>query len=97
MLKKWPRSQCARALKSLATLRLGREREALEQLEALAAEVPTDDAALLVMTVVYRETRRREYRSSSVLLVFAAAGLIVARFSGPRLPHVRGGRQEGPG
>lgn len=68
VLRKWPKLQCARALKSLATLRLGRAQDALVLIDALAQDLPTDDSTLLVMTIVYRETHQCEPFSNSFSL-----------------------------
>jgi tetratricopeptide (TPR) repeat protein len=56
VLKKTPNVQCARALKSLALLRLGKEDESLEIIDSLNLEEPSDESTLQLMTFWYRET-----------------------------------------
>lgn len=59
-LKKYPDVQCARALKSLVLLRIGRDAEADAIIEKLAHEEPRDESTLLVMTVCYKEQEECE-------------------------------------
>ncbi|XP_055695660.1 phagocyte signaling-impaired protein isoform X1 [Lutzomyia longipalpis] len=56
VLKKNASMQCARALKALALLRLGRDDESEAIVKALADEDICDDPTLQVMTFCYRET-----------------------------------------
>lgn len=56
VLKKNPNMQCARALKALALLRLGREEEAGKLEKELVDEKPCDVSTLQVLTFYYRET-----------------------------------------
>lgn len=60
VLKKFPNQQCARALKALALLRLGREDEFEQMFSVLQKEKIMDDATLQVMKFVYRETDQRK-------------------------------------
>lgn len=60
MLKKSPNVQCARALKALALLRLGREEEAEPMMKVLVEEKPCDVSTLQVLTFYYRETEECE-------------------------------------
>ncbi|XP_044739206.1 phagocyte signaling-impaired protein [Chrysoperla carnea] len=55
VLRKTANLQCARALKALALLRLGKESECTAILDVLAAEKPSDDPTLQAMTICYRE------------------------------------------
>lgn len=54
-LKKHPDVQCARALKALALVRLGRDAEADPLIDKLASESPSDDQTLQVVTYCYKE------------------------------------------
>ncbi|GAB0092928.1 Phagocyte signaling-impaired protein [Sergentomyia squamirostris] len=56
VLKKNPSMQCARALKALALLRLGRDEESEAIVKILAEEEICDDPTLQVMTFCYRES-----------------------------------------
>ncbi|GLH12835.1 Phagocyte signaling-impaired protein [Gryllus bimaculatus] len=60
VLKKQPNFLCAKVLKALALLRLGKEEECDHLLEAVRAEVPADDSTLQAMTICYREVHRPE-------------------------------------
>lgn len=60
MVKKYPSIQCARALKSLVLLRLGREQEASGVLQKLADEQPTDEQTLQAMTFCYKDMEERK-------------------------------------
>ncbi|XP_068156059.1 phagocyte signaling-impaired protein [Drosophila tropicalis] len=55
LLKKHPNLFCARALKGLSLLRLGRYEESHSCLQAVAEEKPTDDSTLQVLSFCYRE------------------------------------------
>lgn len=55
VLKKQKDLQCARVLKALALIRLGRQEESLTILKEVHDEAPTDDATLQAMTICYRE------------------------------------------
>lgn len=61
VLKKSPKIQCARALKALALLRLGREEEGEKYVKELIEEKPCDVSTLQVLTFYYRETNECEY------------------------------------
>lgn len=54
-LKKYPGVQCARALKALVLLRIGRDTEADSIIEKLCEEEPRDEPTLQVLTVCYKE------------------------------------------
>ncbi|KAF6206659.1 hypothetical protein GE061_017895 [Apolygus lucorum] len=58
VLKKQPNLLCAKALKCLALLRLGRESESLELLEVIKNESPVDESTLQAVTVCYREVHQ---------------------------------------
>lgn len=60
VLKKTPNLLCAKALKALSVLRMGRESECTNILDALVAENPADDATLQAMTLCYRELQQRK-------------------------------------
>ncbi|KAI5724305.1 hypothetical protein M8J77_000997 [Diaphorina citri] len=57
VLKKSPDLDCAKVLKSLALLRLGRDADAEQLLETVAKRAPCDDPTLQAMTICYRELR----------------------------------------
>ncbi|KAJ9576201.1 hypothetical protein L9F63_006934, partial [Diploptera punctata] len=60
VLKKQPNFQCAKVLKALALLRLGKEDECIQLLDVVRAEVPCDDSTLQAMTICYREIHNPE-------------------------------------
>lgn len=55
LLKKNPQILCARALKSLAMVRMGKIDEAQLLINQICAENPCDDPTLQVMTFCYKE------------------------------------------
>ncbi|XP_075146242.1 phagocyte signaling impaired [Haematobia irritans] len=55
VLKKHPNQLCAKALKGLALLRLGRYEESHAFLQAVANEKPVNDATLQVLSFCYKE------------------------------------------
>ena len=55
VLKKTPNLKTAIALKALALIRLGREKESQTLIEDLEKSEPDDDPTLQVMTYCYRE------------------------------------------
>ncbi|OAD52479.1 N-alpha-acetyltransferase 25, NatB auxiliary subunit [Eufriesea mexicana] len=55
VLKKQPSNQCARALKALALLRLGKENECQIIMDEVRSEIPCEDYTLQVMSICYRE------------------------------------------
>lgn len=55
VLKKTPGLKTATALKALALIRLGREKESQVFIEDLEKSEPDDDSTLQVMTYCYRE------------------------------------------
>ncbi|XP_015437860.1 PREDICTED: N-alpha-acetyltransferase 25, NatB auxiliary subunit [Dufourea novaeangliae] len=55
VLKKHPSNQCARMLKALALLRLGKEDECQVIMDKVRSEVPCEDCTLQVMSICYRE------------------------------------------
>ncbi|XP_020285803.1 N-alpha-acetyltransferase 25, NatB auxiliary subunit [Pseudomyrmex gracilis] len=58
VLKKHPTNQCARVLKALALLRLGKENECLVIIDKVRSEVPCEDSTLQAMSICYREIRQ---------------------------------------
>lgn len=58
VLRKTPNLQCAKALKALSLLQLGREPECLAILNTLTAEIPSDNLTLQAMTVCYRDLQQ---------------------------------------
>ncbi|XP_021913632.1 N-alpha-acetyltransferase 25, NatB auxiliary subunit isoform X3 [Zootermopsis nevadensis] len=60
VLKKQPNFQCAKVLKALALLRLGKEDECMQLLDAVRTEIPCDDSTLQAMTICYREIHNPE-------------------------------------
>ena len=65
VLKKQKDFQCAKVLKALALLRLGRDAESAALLEEVYQQSPADDATLQAMTICYREMGRPELVTSS--------------------------------
>lgn len=59
VLKKTSDLLCAKGLKALALLRLGKEQEAVALLDVLTTNKPCDDATLQAMTLCYRELQQR--------------------------------------
>ncbi|XP_053958100.1 phagocyte signaling-impaired protein [Anastrepha ludens] len=55
LLKKHPNMWCARALKALALLRLGRYEESQIMLKTVSSEKPVDDPTLQVLSFCYKE------------------------------------------
>lgn len=60
VLKKTPNLSTALALKSLALIRLGREKESQSLIENLELAEPDDDSTLQVLTYCYRELNQLE-------------------------------------
>jgi len=60
VLKKQPSLQCAKVLKALAMIRLGRSEEAQSILKEVLLEEPYDDSTLQAMAICYRETHKPE-------------------------------------
>jgi len=60
VLKKQPSLQCAKVLKALALIRLGKSEEAQSTLQEVLSEEPYDDSTLQAMAICYRETHRPE-------------------------------------
>ncbi|KAI1293747.1 N-alpha-acetyltransferase 25, NatB auxiliary subunit [Halotydeus destructor] len=58
VLKKQKDCQCARVLKALALIRLGRQSESLVLLDEVHRQAPTDDSTLQAMTICYRDLQR---------------------------------------
>lgn len=62
VLKKTPTLSTAIALKCLALIRLGREKESQSYMDELEKSEPDDDSTLQVMTYCYRELDQCEYQ-----------------------------------
>lgn len=62
VLKKTPNSLCAKALKALAMLRMGKDNDCKQLLDNLTNVKPTDDATLQAMMLCYREMQECELR-----------------------------------
>ncbi|XP_033227156.1 N-alpha-acetyltransferase 25, NatB auxiliary subunit isoform X2 [Belonocnema kinseyi] len=58
VLRKQPGHQCARVLKALALLRLGKETECQVIMDKVRLEVPCEDSTLQAMSICYREIHR---------------------------------------
>ncbi|ESO95376.1 hypothetical protein LOTGIDRAFT_215027 [Lottia gigantea] len=58
VLKKQKDFQCAKVLKALALLRLGRQEESSVILQEVHSQHPTDDATLQAMSICYREVHK---------------------------------------
>lgn len=70
VLKKSPNQLCFKALKALALLRMGRDDEADVLVEQIAAENPSDDSTLQVMTFCYKEREECTFILAFSLTVF---------------------------
>ncbi|XP_035725725.1 N-alpha-acetyltransferase 25, NatB auxiliary subunit-like isoform X1 [Vespa mandarinia] len=55
VLRKQPGNQCARVLKALALLRLGKENECHAIMDKVRSEIPCEDSTLQAMSICYRE------------------------------------------
>ncbi|KAK7088103.1 N-alpha-acetyltransferase 25, NatB auxiliary subunit-like [Littorina saxatilis] len=60
VLKKQKDFQCAKVLRALALLRLGRQDESAVLLQEVHTQNPTDDATLQAMSICYREVHKLE-------------------------------------
>lgn len=60
VLKKTPNLHCAKALKALTLLRMGRESDTNVILDNLTCDKPTDEATLQAMALCYREMQQLE-------------------------------------
>lgn len=60
VLKKQPNFQCAKVLKALALLRLGKEIECQQLLDSVQNDLQCDDPTLQAMTICYREMNKPE-------------------------------------
>lgn len=58
VLKKTPTLRCAKALKGLALLRLGKNEESNAIIDHIVAERPCDEATLQVLSFIYKETEQ---------------------------------------
>ncbi|XP_044764345.1 phagocyte signaling-impaired protein [Coccinella septempunctata] len=58
VLKKSPNLLCAKALKALTLLRIGKESDSIAVLDNLITECPTDEATLQAMTLCFRELQQ---------------------------------------
>ena len=65
MLKKQKDNTCAKALKSLAFLRMGKTEESKELVAEILKEVPSDEPTLQAMSICLREMSRGEKSSLS--------------------------------
>ncbi|KAF7996942.1 hypothetical protein HCN44_002588 [Aphidius gifuensis] len=60
VLKKQPTNQCARVLKALALLRLGKEDDCQLIMDKVRSEIPCEDATLQAMSICYKEIHQPE-------------------------------------
>ncbi|XP_043224316.1 N-alpha-acetyltransferase 25, NatB auxiliary subunit-like [Amphibalanus amphitrite] len=60
LLKKQPNFACAKVLRALALLRLERHDESRKIVEAVVAELPTDENSLQALTICYKELHEPE-------------------------------------
>lgn len=67
VLKKTASLLCAKALKALALLRLGKESDCRQMLDALMDVKPTDDATLQAMMLCYREMQECKLKYICIL------------------------------
>jgi len=74
VLKKHPTNQCARVLKALALLRMGKENECQVIMDKVRSEVPCEDSTLQAMSICYREIHQRKFLAhlliSNIKIVF---------------------------
>lgn len=61
LLKKIPNLRCARALKGLALMRLGKNEESNAIINQIVNEKPNDDSTLQVLSFIYKEMEECEY------------------------------------
>lgn len=61
VLKKHPTNQCARVLKALALLRMGKENECQVIMDKVRSEIPCEDSTLQAMSICYREIHQRKF------------------------------------
>lgn len=61
VLRKQPGNQCARVLKALALLRLGKENECHAIMDKVRSEIPCEDSTLQAMSICYREINQRKF------------------------------------
>lgn len=61
VLKKQPNLRCARALKGLALMRLGKNEESNAIINQIVSEKPNDDATLQVLSFIYKEMEECTY------------------------------------
>lgn len=61
VLKKQPNLRCARALKGLALMRLGKNEESNAIINQIVSEKPNDDATLQVLSYIYKEIEECTY------------------------------------
>lgn len=78
VLKKTPNSLCARALKALSLLRLGKENDCKQLLETLMDAKPTDDATLQAMMLCYREIHECMLVCIIIGFIFSFISLLVS-------------------
>ncbi|KAF4526862.1 hypothetical protein B566_EDAN013916 [Ephemera danica] len=69
VLKKQPNFLCAKVLRALALLRMGKNEECETILETVRTETPVDDATLQAMAICYREL----HQTDKICLMYAAA------------------------
>lgn len=69
MLRKQPGNQCARVLKALALLRLGKQDECQVIMDKVRSEVPCEDSTLQAMSICYRETLQRKFLVNILQLI----------------------------
>lgn len=70
VLKKHPSNQCAKVLKALALLRLGKEDECQVILNEVRSEVPCEDSTLQAMSICYREIHQRKFMYIVLLFTY---------------------------
>ncbi|XP_017891294.1 N-alpha-acetyltransferase 25, NatB auxiliary subunit [Ceratina calcarata] len=72
VLKKQPSNQCARVLKALALLRLGKKNECETIMDEVRSEIPREDCTLQVMSICYRE----RHQPDKISQVYEAAAKV---------------------
>lgn len=60
VLKKSPKLRCAKALKGLALMRLGKIDESNAIIDQIVSEKPSDDSTLQVLSFIFKETNEGE-------------------------------------
>lgn len=66
VLKKSPNLRCAKALKGLALMRLGKIDESNAIIDQIVSEKPSDESTLQVLSFIFKETNEGKIECKSV-------------------------------